>query len=129
MAYVVKERGDVVIIEFTTHVIGGHISLREVFSEAEFTESPIALALFKTLFELIDNGRNKIVMDLRTVKFMNSSGLGLLIAAVTKVRQAGGDIRLTHLADKIQRLLAVTQVKGMINSYQTMDQAIASYAA
>lgn len=129
MAYVVKERGDVVIIEFTTHVIGGHISLREVFSGAEFTESPIALALFKTLFELIDNGRNKIVMDLRTVKFMNSSGLGLLIGAVTKVRQAGGDIRLTHLADKIQRLLAVTQVKGMINSYQTMDQAIASYAA
>ena len=129
MAYVVKERGDVVIIEFTTHVIGGHISLREVFSEAEFTESPIALALFKTLFELIDNGRNKIVMDLRTVKFMNSSGLGRLIGAVTKVRQAGGDIRLTHLADKIQRLLAVTQVKGMINSYQTMDLAIASYAA
>jgi anti-sigma B factor antagonist len=129
MAYVVKERGDVVIIEFTTHVIGGHISLREVFSEAEMSESPIALALFKTLFELIDSGRNKIVMDLRTVKFMNSSGLGLLIAAVTKVRQAGGDIRLTHLADKIQRLLAVTQVKGMINSYQTMDLAIASYAA
>ena len=129
MAYVVKERGDVVIIEFTTHVIGGHISLREVFSEAEMSESPIALALFKTLFELIDSGRNKIVMDLRTVKFMNSSGLGLLIGAVTKVRQAGGDIRLTHLYDKIHRLLAVTQVKGMINSYQTMDQAIASFAA
>lgn len=129
MAYVVKERGDIVIIEFTTHVIGGHISLREVFSEAEVTESPLALALFKTLFELIDSGRNKIVMDLRMVKFMNSSGLGLLIGAVTKVRQAGGDIRLTHLSEKIHRLLTVTQVKGMISSYQTMDQAIASFAA
>jgi len=129
MAYVVKERGDIVIIEFTTHVIGGHISLREVFAESEVTESPLSLALFKTLFELIDSGRNKIVMDLRTVKFMNSSGLGLLIGAVTKVRQAGGDIRLTHLSDKIHRLLTVTQVKGMISIHQTMDQAVASFAA
>jgi|GEM_PF-752382 len=76
MSFNVSERYNSVIIEFKGNVMGG----------------PDAVSLNEKLHELIGQDKTNIVVDLGKVKFMNSSGLGMLIGALTTMRKAGGDL-------------------------------------
>ncbi|NIT60730.1 MAG: STAS domain-containing protein, partial [Aliifodinibius sp.] len=62
------------------------------------------------LHELIDNDKTNVVVDLGKVKFMNSSGLGMLIGALTTMKKAGGDLRIANPTDKIESLLIITKL-------------------
>ena len=94
MGFNTAERYGSVVIEFKGNVMGG----------------PDAVSLNEKLHELIDAGKTNVVVDLGKVKFMNSSGLGMLIGALTTMRKAGGDLRIANATDKIQSLLIVTKL-------------------
>jgi len=66
----IDEKYNCVVIELKGKVMGG--SDAEVFREA--------------IHDLIEKGRNKIVINLEKVKFMNSSGLGILLGGLRTVR-------------------------------------------
>lgn len=84
--------------------------------------------LFKAeLQKLIDAGKMKVVIDLADVKFMNSSGLGILIAGLTTMRKAGGDIKLANADKRISSLLMVSQLNTVFDHHLTLDSAIEAY--
>jgi anti-sigma B factor antagonist len=58
---------------------------------------------------------------------MNSSGLGMLIGALTTVRNAGGNLKLARASDKIQSLLVVTKLVSVFEHHDTVEEALASY--
>ncbi|WP_420453948.1 STAS domain-containing protein [Rubrivirga sp.] len=67
------------------------------------------------------------VVDLSGVRFMNSSGLGMLVGALTTARNTGGDLRLAAVGDRVRAILEVTQLDGVFASFPTAADAVASY--
>ncbi|MAO63973.1 MAG: anti-anti-sigma factor [Balneola sp.] len=111
MSFNTSERYNSVVIEFKGNVMGG----------------PDAVSLNEKLHELIDDGKTNVVVDLGKVKFMNSSGLGMLIGGLTTMRKAGGDLRIANATDKIESLLIVTKLITVFKHFKSVDEAVESF--
>lgn len=111
MNFNVEERYNAVVITLKGNVMGG----------------PDGAKLHDTLHELKEKGKKNVVVDLSKTKFMNSSGLGLLISGMTTMRNAGGDLRLANVADRIQSLLVITKLITVFKHYDSVDEAVNSY--
>ncbi|MDZ7658332.1 STAS domain-containing protein [Fodinibius sp.] len=111
MKFNVSERYNCVVIEFKGNVMGG----------------PDAVKLNEKLHELIEEDRTNVVADLSKVKFMNSSGLGMLIGGLTTMRKAGGDLRIANATDKIESLLVVTKLITVFKHFKSLEEAVKSY--
>lgn len=111
MNYDVKERYNCIVIELSGKVMGG----------------PHAEEFRDTLHELIDEGKKEVIVDLNKVKFMNSSGLGLLIGGLTTMRNAGGDLIICGADQKIESLLMVTKLITVFDHYRTLEEAVEAY--
>ncbi|MBT3449439.1 MAG: STAS domain-containing protein [Bacteroidetes Order II. Incertae sedis bacterium] len=111
MNHNVDERYNSVVITLKGNVMGG----------------PDGSKLHDTLHELKEGGKTNVVVDLSKVKFMNSSGLGMLISAMTTMRNAGGDLRLAKVADRIQSLLVITKLITVFKHYESVEEAAKSY--
>ncbi len=88
---------------------------------------PATAKLHESLSELKDQGKLNVIVDLAKVKFMNSSGLGMLISALTTMRNAGGDLRLANPASKIRSLLVVTRLVTVFEHYDSVQEAVDSF--
>ena len=111
MNFNVDERYNAVLITLKGNVMGG----------------PDGAKLHDTLHELKEKGKKNVVVDLSKAKFMNSSGLGMLISGMTTMRNAGGDLRLANVADRIQSLLVITKLITVFKHYDSVDEAVMSY--
>jgi anti-sigma B factor antagonist len=111
MRYSIDEKYGAAVITLKGNVMGG----------------PDGQQLHDQLRELTDEGKNHVVVDLSKTKFMNSSGLGMLISGMTTMRNAGGDLRLARVADRIQSLLVVTKLITVFKEYDTVDEAVESF--
>lgn len=111
MNFNVSERYNCVVIEFKGNVMGG----------------PDAVRLNEKLHELIEKDQTNVVADLSKVKFMNSSGLGMLIGGLTTMRKAGGDLRIANATDKIESLLVITKLITVFKHYKSLEEAVESY--
>ncbi|PAU94400.1 anti-anti-sigma factor [Aliifodinibius salipaludis] len=111
MNFNVTERYNCVVIEFKGNVMGG----------------PDAVKLNEKLHELIEEDQTNVVADLGKVKFMNSSGLGMLIGGLTTMRKADGDLRIANATDKIESLLVVTKLITVFKHFKSLEEAVKSY--
>lgn len=111
MSFDISERYNCVVIELKGNIMGG----------------PDAVSLNEKLHELIEQGKTNIVVNLSKVKFMNSSGLGMLIGALTTMRKSGGDLRIANATDKIESLLVITKLITVFKHYKSLDAAIKSF--
>ena len=109
----VKERqaGDVTILDMTGEVrIGeGSISLRD------------------SIRNLADQGKKKVLLNLAGVKYMDSTGVGELIANYTTITRNGGQLKLLNLTDRIQNLLVITKLLTVFDAYENEAEALKSF--
>ncbi len=108
----VNERYEAVVIELKGNVMGGE-------DTKEFND---------LLHKLIDEGKKNIVVDLSDVKFMNSSGLGMMIGGLTTMKKAGGNLKLARVTEKIESLLIITKLITIFEFYENVDDAIKSFS-
>lgn len=87
-------------------------------------------AAFKNrLEELKAEGKTNVIVDLSKADFMDSSGIGTLIGALTTMRTAGGDLKLACMKDRIKNLFVLTRLLGPIfTDYDTVEEAVAALA-
>ncbi|MGB5288958.1 MAG: STAS domain-containing protein [Ignavibacteriaceae bacterium] len=78
------------------------------------------------LHKLIDEGKTRIIIDLGDVKFMNSSGLGMMIGGLTTMKKANGYYKLANVSDKIESLLIITKLITIFEHYDSVDAAVES---
>ncbi|MCZ6757280.1 MAG: STAS domain-containing protein [Bacteroidetes bacterium] len=84
-------------------------------------------AFKEKLEELKDAGKTKIVIDLSKADFMDSSGIGTLIGALTTMRKAGGDVKLACMKERIKNLFLLTRLLGPVfEDFDTVEDAAAS---
>ena len=79
------------------------------------------------VYSLLQDGVKNVVLDMGKVKWINSSGLGTLIAAMTSVKNKGGELKLANITDKVESLFMITQLIKVFKTYEDVDRAIASY--
>ncbi len=106
-----KMEGDVAVISLKGNLMG----------EPDTTE------VRDKIYSLLQDEVKKIVLDLGKVKWVNSSGLGTLIAAMTSVKNKGGDMRLANVTEKLESLFMITQLIKVFKTYESVDRAVASY--
>lgn len=81
----------------------------------------------EVLHKYIDEGKKNIVVDLSDVKFMNSSGLGMLIGGLTTIKKADGNLKLARVTEKIESLLIITKLITIFEFFETVEEAVKSY--
>jgi anti-sigma B factor antagonist len=108
----VNERYEAVVIELKGNVMGGD-------DTKDFND---------LLHKLIDEGKKNIIVDLADVKFMNSSGLGMMIGGLTTMKKAGGNLKLARVTEKIESLLIITKLITIFESYDNIDAAVKSFS-
>ena len=79
------------------------------------------------IHSLVTDGMKRIVIDLGGVNYMNSSGIGTLIACLTTVRNGGGELRLANVGGKVQNLFVITQLVKVFDTYETVERALANF--
>ncbi len=89
----------------------------------EHTNSPV----IETLQKSIDEGNKKVLFNLGEVKFVNSTGLGMLLTAVSKVRNAGGEMALCSLPEQMKKLLQMTKLDGVFITHADEASAISFF--
>ncbi|HEY6191328.1 MAG TPA: STAS domain-containing protein [Bacteroidota bacterium] len=97
--------------------------------EGSVLGGPDATDLNETLHKLVEKNKKHVLLDLSGVQTMNSSGLSMLIAALTTMRNAGGDLKLAAASKKIESLLVITKLSTVFELHPTVKKAIASFAA
>ena len=106
-----KIEGDVAILSLSGRMMGG--------PETNEVQTKIK--------SLLTDDIKKVVVDLAKVKWMNSSGLGVLMGSLTSTRNAGGDLRIANATEKVQSLLMITQLLTIFKTYESVDRALASF--
>jgi anti-sigma B factor antagonist len=76
--------------------------------------------------DLIDNHKNRIVIDMSGVGYMDSSGIGILVACHSRVTTAGGRFRLTGIVPRVAKLLRITGVDRVLTIDATPQDAVAA---
>lgn len=89
----------------------------------ELIDKNQAIDLIKAVDELLESGKNKFVIDLSDLRYMNSSGLNVLIQLLTKTRTRGGDSVICHVSKKVNELLIITKLNTLFKVTDTKEDA------
>jgi len=83
--------------------------------------------LGQTLAGLLERGSSRIVLDLEKVRFMDSAGLGELIAWKKRAIERGGDVRLLRPRDRVREVLELTALTRVFEIFEAEAEAIAGF--
>jgi len=106
-----RQAGDVTILDLTGEIRigGGSTDLRNAIRDR------------------IAGGNNKILLNLAGVKYIDSSGIGELVANYTTASRDGGQLKLLKLTDKVQDLLVITKLLTVFDVYDNESEALSSF--
>ena len=80
------------------------------------------------LQDLLAAGKTKVVLDLAEVKYIDSAGLGTLVAGFTTAQNQGANLKLANLTKKFDEQLHITKLVTVFDVYETVDDAVKSFA-
>ena len=81
------------------------------------------------LQDYINAGRIKLVLDLESIEYIDSAGLGEIVRAMKRAREAGGDLRLCGVHGQVGKIIEITGLNKAISVYPTREEAVASWSS
>jgi anti-sigma B factor antagonist len=75
----------------------------------------------------LDKGERRLLIDFSRTGYIDSSGLGALVSISKRVREAGGDLRLSGLNEDLRSLFELTKLDTLFSIADTPQQALASF--
>jgi anti-sigma B factor antagonist len=88
-----------------------------------------APGLREQIFSAIASGQHRVIMSLDKIEFMDSTGLGLLVAGQSRAREAGGGLWIVCTQRRLLRLFQITGLDKVFSIYGTVDEVIAANPA
>lgn len=109
----VRDAGDVIIVDLMGRLVAGvgDDLLREVINE------------------LLAEGWKKILLNLSEVSYIDSAGVGELLASHRTARQMGASLKATRLGQRVNRVLRLSQILPLLDVYDTEEEALQLFAA
>ena len=77
---------------------------------------------------LVREGRIRILLNLRDVTYIDSAGVGALIAKYVSLRRRGGDLRLLSLSDRVRRVITIAHLLEVFDIFESEDLAVRSFS-
>ena len=81
------------------------------------------------LQDYLNAGRVKLVLDLGSIEYIDSAGLGEIVRAMKRAREAGGDLRLCGVRGQVGKIIEITGLHKAIAVYSTREEAVASWSS
>ncbi|MBN2365875.1 MAG: anti-sigma factor antagonist [Calditrichaeota bacterium] len=106
-----ERKDDVVVLNLQGNLMGG----------------PEAVSLNETFNRYLDEKTLKVVLNLEQVQRVNSSGLGILIKALTTFKTNGGELKLANVNPQVNNVLAITRLNTILEIYDSVDAAADSF--
>lgn len=103
----------------------GDVTILDMNGAVRIGEGSIALR--EAIRGLADVGKKKILLNLAGVNYVDSTGIGELIANYTTVSRQGGQLKLLNLTDRIQNLLVITKLLTVFDTYEDEAEALKSF--
>jgi len=85
-------------------------------------------ALREKVKSLIAEGKKKVVLNMANITFIDSAGMGTLVAAHHSAKSQGAALKLAHLGAKFQEVLQITKLLTVFDVYNTEAEAVSSFA-
>jgi anti-sigma B factor antagonist len=103
----------------------GDVTILDLSGEVRIGDSSVALR--DSIRNLADQGKKKVLLNLGGVKYIDSSGIGELIANYTTLKRGGGQLKLLNLTDRVQNLLVITKLLTVFDAYDNEAEALKSF--
>lgn len=78
--------------------------------------------LVEFVSDAVNDDIKNFIIDLSSIRYISSSGIGLLITMLTKMRNAGGEIYLCSPSEHVKKLLIITKLNNIFNVFDSLDQ-------
>ena len=117
LEYKIRSTGEVTILD-----LDGRISLTDALWSAS------GVVLGKVIRELLTKGERKILLNLKGVTYVDSSGIGELTGALTAVQRQGGELKLVNPSPKVVDLLRITRLDTMFDIRDDENSAIQAFS-
>ncbi|MBN2838307.1 MAG: STAS domain-containing protein [Fusobacteriaceae bacterium] len=82
-----------------------------------------SIDLKKELSKYIEDGERSIIIDLDQVNYMDSSGLGVLVAVLKELKKVGGDLKLINLPLSVKKIFDLTRLTKFFSIYKNLEEA------
>ena len=76
---------------------------------------------------LVEGGKNKILLNLAEVPYVDSAGLGEIVRCYTTVSRSSGQLKLLNLTKRLEDLLSITKLLTVFDTYDSEEEALKSY--
>jgi anti-sigma B factor antagonist len=123
---VVGDGGIIMSLQITSSEVGG-VTLVALNGRISLGEESGALR--EKLKSLIADGKKKIVLNMAEIDYIDSSGLGTLVAAHLSAKNGGASIRLCNLGNKFHEVLQMTKLLTIFDVFDTEAAAVSSFPA
>jgi anti-sigma B factor antagonist len=105
------------------HPAGPGRTVVEVSGEIDVYTAP---KLREALLSLVDSGTYRLIVDMTAVEFLDSTGLGVLVGGLKRVRAHDGAIDLVVTQGRILRIFKITGLSKVFSIYDSLDGALAN---
>ncbi len=76
---------------------------------------------------IVNEGKNRLVMDFGDVSYLNSMGLGVIAGTLKRVKKENGDLKLLNLSPAVRELLELTRLTKVFEIFDSEESAIKSF--
>lgn len=102
--------------------VSGNVLL--LFLEGDLIGGEDTKSIFETVQNHIEKGIIRCVIDISNVRFINSSGIGVLITILTKFRNKEGELVLINPSEQVKKLLIITKLNAIFSVLINREEAI-----
>jgi anti-sigma B factor antagonist len=93
-----------------------------LFMEGDLIGDEVGPIIAELVSDSVEEGIKTMVIDLEKVRYISSSGLGLLITLLTKMKNAGGELFLTAPSEHVKKLLLITKLNGIFTVVESVKE-------
>ena len=111
LAITKKAVGDIVVLEMTGRITLGR-DCQQIESDVD---------------DLVRGKQTRIVFELSKVRYMDSSGVGIMVMCSGKVREAGGELRIAGATGVVEQTLLLTRTSTIVPTFVTLAEALAGF--
>ena len=112
-------------MKFKTRQVDG-VTILDLSGRITLGEGSVTLR--DAVKDALAKGSKSILLNLKDVDYIDSSGLGELVSAYTSVKNQGGELKLLHLTSKVQDLLQITKLYTVFDVRDDEAHAVSSFA-
>jgi anti-sigma B factor antagonist len=98
-------------------------------AKGKLTQGDGLTLLKDKIHSLVHQRSAQVVLNLGGVSYVDSAGIGEIVAGFTTLNRAGGSMKLLNLTNRIHDLLAITKLLTVFETFTSEDEAVRSFAA